>query len=993
MFPRRFMTAWLGAAALGVSTPVTAQPAPTPGPTPEPPAATDPPAPATDSEPPAHDPTPGTDPPQPSEDAQSPAGAAQPSEDPQSPADAQAPATDPPLSAPIPGPVPAAQDGAGAEKANIGIEGMVVDSDTGEPLGDVVVEVVGNAARATTDAAGRFSLAVPPGKYTLRVAGELFERLRVRGVIVRSGITKLRIKLTAEAIEEVVVEVLPDTSTDAVQVVRRRKRATVSDAISAEQMQRSPDSNASDAAKRMVAATIEDGRYVVIRGLGGRYSSTLLNGVSLPSPDPDVPAAPLDLFPAALVANLTVAKTFSPDMPGNFAGGALSIETRSFPSKFTLKTRIGVSADSQSSFRSVNGYRGGSLDILGYDDGTRALPAAIPTDRLASDPNLSLSEINRQASSFRNNWSLKPTTAVPNLSLGATVGDTLKLPRSQRLGYFAAASFGRSTVRRDIHLARVGESDGQGGYLPSVLQLDDQQGIRNVSLSGLLTAGWSKSSEHQINLVALYAHSAEIAGSRITGTDNSTTEVDRTRMRFLERDMEFAQLVGEHRLGNGRAIAGWQLNLAHVGQQEPDTRDLLRVLIPDGRYVIDHGSGSAERLFSDLGDVTGGGGADVTVPIGPVKLKTGGSVSRSERSYQTRRFHFDLFDGAELLEPDQAFRPENAGVAMAMSESTLPSDGYKASRTVLAGYGLADISLGESLRLVGGARVEQSSLDIGLTTDIDLMIPPAKPITQTHRVLLPAVNAVFAVSKRSNLRAAYGITVARPNFREVSPALYFDYVRRRAIGGNPDLTETRIHNADLRWETFLGDTELLAASLFYKHFASPIERTVVEAGDGQNIGFANAKSADSYGIELEMRIGLQRLAQLLAPLSFGANLSLIRSQLELDGISRPLQGQSPYVINVGLGYQPLAGTQIDVLYNASGRRIDEVGTGGAGNVYEQPMHRLDLTFSQKLPRRLRLKLAGTNLLGARVVRVQNGVETFAYQQGVTVAGSIEMSID
>ncbi len=970
MLPRRKWTAWLGAATLGLCSPASAQPVPAPpsidsvkpedGAPPAPPPIIDPSPPADEPVPPAAEPAP------------------------ESPADASVPDS-PPADADV--------QNSDAPAAKVGVAGIIVDSDTAEPIAGVTIEVAGSSMRATSDADGAFSLPLSPGTYTLRVAGELFQRQRVRNVSVRRGITKLRIKLTAEEIEEVIVEVPPDTSTDAVQVVRRRKRATVSDAISAEQIQRSPDSNASDAAKRMVAATIEDGRYVVIRGLGGRYSSTLLNGVNLPSPDPDVPAAPLDLFPAALVANLTVAKTFSPDMPGNFAGGALSIETRSFPSKFTLKTRLGVAGDSQSSFRSVNGYQGGSLDVLGYDDGTRALPSAVPTDRLASDPSLPRTEINRQAGSFNNNWSLDPTTASPNLSLGATVGDTLKLPRAQRLGYFATASFGRSTVRRNIHIARVGESDGQGGYRPSVLQLDDQQGIRNANLSGLVTAGWSKSATHQINVVALYAHSAEISGSRVTGIDNSTSQIDRTRLRFLEREMEFAQLVGEHTLRNARAILGWQLHLAHVAQHEPDTRDLLRTLTPDGRLVIDHGSGSAERLYANLGDVTGGGGGDVTVPLGPLKLKAGGSLSRSQRTYQARRFHFDLIGDAALAEPAEAFRPDRAGAGMAMSESTLPTDGYKASRTIMAGYGLADIALGESLRLVGGVRIEQSDLDVGLATDIDLMVPPAKNVTRSDRVVLPAVNAVLAASKQSNLRAAYGITVARPNFREVSPALYYDYVRRRAIGGNPDLTETRIHNADVRWETFLSDSELFAASVFYKHFVSPIERTVVDAGDGQNIGFSNAKSADSYGVELEMRIGLGRLTPLFAPISFGANLSLIRSKLELGGASRPLQGQSPYILNVGLGYQPLPGTQIDVLYNAFGRRIDEVGTGGAGNVYEQPVHRLDLSLSQKLPRQLRLKLAGTNLLGARVVRSQNGVETFAYQQGVTVAGTIEMSLD
>ncbi|HMG55689.1 MAG TPA: TonB-dependent receptor plug domain-containing protein, partial [Kofleriaceae bacterium] len=162
----------------------------------------------------------------------------------------------------------------------------------------------------------------------------------------------------------------------------------MSDAISAQQIARSPDSNAADAAKRMVAATIQDNRYIVIRGLGGRYSTTLLNGVPLPSPDPDVPAAPLDLFPASLITNLTVNKTFAPDMPGNFAGGALGIETRSYPTKLLFRAKVGVAGNTTSSFRTLNGQAGGSLDFLGYDDGGRSLPGAIPFDRPAGDGSL-----------------------------------------------------------------------------------------------------------------------------------------------------------------------------------------------------------------------------------------------------------------------------------------------------------------------------------------------------------------------------------------------------------------------------------------------------------------------------------------------------------------------------------------------------------------------------------------------------------------------------
>jgi outer membrane receptor protein involved in Fe transport len=451
------------------------------------------------------------------------------------------------------------------------------------------------------------------------------------------------------------------------------------------------------------------------------------------------------------------------------------------------------------------------------------------------------------------------------------------------------------------------------------------------------------------------------------------------------RSLAFGQLVGEHRLAEGGTTLTWQGNIARTAQHEPDTRDLLRTQTADGRYAIDHGSGSAERLFADLGDTSGGGGADVSVPLGGIKLKAGASLSRSARTYQARRFHFDVTGDAIYEDPETAM----ASDSMSMIEATLPTDGYVATRTIGAGYALADAAATDKLRVLGGARFEQSDLDVGLDSRIDLMVAPTPHTRHATRDVLPAVNTVYALTPSTNLRAAYALTVVRPNFREIAPALYYDYVRRRAIGGNPDLLETRIHNADLRWETFLGESEVLAASVFAKHFLHPIEQTIEDAGDGQNVGFANAAAANSYGVELEARVSLARVTAALAGFTAGGNLSLIGSRIDLMGASRPLQGQSPYVANADLGYAAKL-LKIDLLYNVFGRRIEEVGTGGAGNVYEEPVHRLDLAVSRQLQKHTKLKLAASNLLDQRVVRSQNGVEILSYRPGIAAFASIEL---
>jgi len=876
--------------------------------------------------------------------------------------------------------------------------GRVFDKNTGEGLPGATVQILGSDGNQSiaTELDGTFVVELAPGKYHLVVSTPEYVGQERDLVVTADQASTLELVLVPVVVKgkDETIEVFDtiDTHNASAVLAERRAAATVSDAVSAEQIAHSPDSNASDAAKRMVAATIQDNRYIVIRGLGGRYSLTLLNGVPLPSPDPDVPAAPLDLFPAALITNLTVNKTFSPDLPASFAGGALGIETRTYPTKFSFKAKVAVANNTLSSFRAQNGQDGGSLDLLGFDDGLRSLPSTIPSTKLAGDPSLPQDQRNAQISSFKDNWEIQRGTVGPNLNFAATIGDTVKVS-DQRVGYFGNLSYGHGYAHRLSHIARVGSDDGMGGHLPSVMQLDDEMGIEQASLSGIASVGWTPHRGHKVDLFSLYSSSTDISASQVTGTENNSSIVDRTRLQFLQRELLFTQLIGEDRLA-AKAILEWQGNFARVAQHEPDTRDLLRTQTTDGRLAISGGSGSAERLFGELSDNTVGGGAAVRMPYDAVRLKFGTSIQHSERDYQQRRFHFDVAGDAAYDDPNVAFSPNNAGVGMSMYEATLPTDGYRATRTIAAAYAMADVNPTAKLRLIGGARFEMSNLDVGLDSKIDLMTAPTKHTQHDDNDVLPALNAVYAVTPSSNLRAAYGMTVARPNFREIAPALYYDYIRRRAIGGNADLVETTIHNGDLRWETFLGESEVIAASVFAKHFSRPIERTVEDAGDGQNVGFANATSANTYGIELEARISLGRVAPVLSELSVGANLSLIASRLDVNGTTRALQGQSPYVANLGLGYESrLTKTRVDALYNAFGRRIEEVGTGGADNVYEEPFHRVDLAVSQPLPHDVRLKLSGSNLLNQRVVRKQNDVEIFAYNVGVTVIGSVEMTLE
>lgn len=887
-----------------------------------------------------------------------------------------------------------------AAAADQGVRVRVTDATTGLPLIEARVQVVrGGHATALTDLEGRCELDLDSGSVELRVSADLYQSRRVSVTVTRGGLpVQLQLRPDPGLVQEVVVVGAPDTSTEAVQLVRRQKSASVSDAISAEQISRTPDSSAGDAVKRVVAATVQDGKYVVVRGLGGRYTSTLLNGVALPSPDPDNPAAPLDLFPAALLANLTVQKTFNPDIPGNFAGGSLSIETREFPSDFTLKLRASTSADTATTFRDTTTTSGGSLDFLGYDDGTRALPGAVPAQRVktSGDGSLPPEEISAIARSFNDNWKIGLTPATPNFGLGATVGDTLGHD-GERFGYLASATYGLKWTRR-LQKSRTISTPTEAKE-----EYDVTQGVQSTAIGALVNLGLEPAAGHRLGLISFYSHSSDDSAQIASGiSDGGGNYRERTRLRFVERSLAFGQLSGVHGFANQVVTVGWQGNLSFVSQDEPDVRDVAYFRNDDGLLQFDRAVGSGDRYFVELGDLSGGGSTDVTLAWKPLKLKLGGAAQLTSRELTARRFNFhqhpnaDSSDPRFLAPPEVLFDPANMGTLLRVAEATRAGDGYEFKRNVYAAYAMVDVLALAPVRLVTGARLEaahQSLRDSTRYSDA----PMSQPTVRDDLNVLPAVNAILALGASQNLRASYSATVARPHVREIAPFKFNDYARGRVYEGNPEVVTTTVHNADLRFERFFNSpgsgTDLLAAGVFYKRFIDPIEAVISANND---VTYQNVLRAQSYGAELEARFAL--------PLHFrlAANLTLIRSEVDFDPMqaaaqttkSRPLQGQSPYVGNLELGYAiPSSKSDLTLLYNVLGRRISEAGVNMAPDTYEQPFHRLDLTYLQRLPQSLTLKLSATNLLDQRVQLKQGEVEVLGYDPGVAFLASMEWSYD
>jgi outer membrane receptor protein involved in Fe transport len=916
------------------------------------------------------------------------------------PADSAPPPAEP---APPPSPTPPAEQAPPAEaiQATGTIKGRLSDKISEEGLPAAMITIAGQQSLAT-ELDGTFTIALPPGTYTITFSTPEFIDV-TKTLIVDAGKTiELAIVLdplpktaTGETIE--IVDKIDERKESAVLAVRRAA-STVSDAVSSQEISKTPDANAGDAMKRVVAVSIVDGKYIALRGLEGRYVTSLLNGVLLPSPEPDRNAVPLDLFPTSLLATMTVYKSYSPELPGQFGGGTLAIATSSFPTDLEMRFGVSTSANTVSTGRSglTNAYASGFRSFLGFDDGSRALPSSIPRNQAVRgmDP----ARMEQIGESMPNAWTPKAETVTPNLAVNAMVGDSLKLA-GKRWGYLATAMLRRNFAVREGEIARTQLT---GGELTQSEQLSTTLGVAESTIGALGNVGVDLDSDNQLNLLGLYSHVGEDTTFLANGfSETDSSDIDVSRMQFIERQLAFAQLHGTHKLSRKHGIElRWQGNFAETRRDELDSRDLVYTVNADGARNYKDQPGSGQHFWQALRDRSGGGGFDLRAKAGDIQLRAGGVAQLSERALGGRRFRYK-FVGSDTsvrgLDGEQMFSDQHIGPDFQLEESTLHEDAYKAGLDTFAGFAMAEIPFDESLRVIAGVRYERASQNLENGSRYAVAGNKAS-IDRTDNDALPTANFVFAVRKDMNVRAAYSYTLVRPRFRELAPFLFFDYNRRRDISGNPDLVETHIHNADVRWEWFPdGDgSEVFAASAFGKYFRDPIEQVL--ANSNADATFLNADGGSLVGLELEARTTLERVTPALAKFRVGTNVSVMRSRVDLGeeqmlltSKSRALYGQSPFVVNVNLGYVDPKVADINLLYNVTGSRISDVGIEGLPDTYERPMHRVDIVAARLLRKDLRLKLAVSNVLNQKVVFEQDDITVNTYAPGVSISLGLDWS--
>lgn len=866
--------------------------------------------------------------------------------------------------------------------------GVVKSRKDGETLLEALVTVIGRKDYATTDVDGRYRLELPPGAYQLRVQYELHRPARVKNVRVIAGrVARIDVVLDPDetAVEEVTaVEAEVERASAATQLFLRKNAAQASDSIGAQDMAKTPDRNAADSVRRVVGTTVVDGRYVLVRGLGDRYTATWLNGSPLPSPEPDRQSVPLDMFPTLVLSDLTVTKTFTPDMPGDFAGGLLDIHTRDLPNKFLFQTTVGLGVNTQTTFGHRLSHPGGSLDWLGIDDGGRKLPSAVPQQRVTrltpdGQLNKNLDDVGRAV-----NGPMETDRAfdLPNGTANAVIGDSFKLGKGRVLGTMAGFTYSRRFQKRADEILRTYGLDAQNpGQLKQLNDYRAETGIDTVTWSALGTVSYAFDVDNKVALTGLYSRNAEKEGRIITGfNDEQANDIRDERIRFVNRNLVYTQLRGDHRFRKlDRAELGWTLLWARAQLSDPNLRETVYVDDGQGGMAYRESTQSGQHFYAAQAETTQSAGLNWTQPLTDAetapKVKFGSLVVRRGRSFNARRFRFLRVPSADPAlfrqRPNDLFVDENVGKGLELEEWTSPTDTYAARYDVLAGYAMTDVPLTSKLRFVGGERVENAQQTI---QSYDRFAPEtslaASKLNRTD--LLPSANFIYKTTPDSNLRLSATRTVARPQLRELAPFIFSDFFGAREILGNPNLDRTTILNLDARWEIFPRVGEVLAVSVFHKRFYDPIEPVIIPTSRGV-VSFQNAKGAVNTGVELEARKSLDFVVSSLKEFGILGNVTFVHSRVDLaeGGIqtstSRPLAGQSPYVVNLAFDWNHEdTKTRARILYNVAGERIAQVGQNGLPDVYEQPRHIVDLSVAQGLGEHLDLKLAAQNLLDAPV---------------------------
>jgi outer membrane receptor protein involved in Fe transport len=934
------------------------------------------------------------------------------------------------------------------------ISGVVIDGYTGQPVRGATVVVDGTEITFATGVGGDFRQTVPDGTYSVTVTKDGFDAHRVTNVVVTDGgVADFAVVLLPSQGEEIpiatettetptaagegeltvgddgeplvadstttatpgetvsadagvfvgaiTVEAEADDSTEAALLAERRNAAQISDSIGKEEMKKNTGSDAADVVKRVVGISLQNNKYVFVRGLGDRYSNTSLNGSKIPSTEFDKKVVPLDLYPADLLDKVRVSKSYTADKPGDFAAGLVEMETLDFPGRQNASLGFGLAAHSESTGEVFGQYAGG----LGFTgSGGQPLPVDLPDESLTRQNPLTgegftpeeLQQYGLEILAAGPEWTANgggprypfdgsADSAPLDTGFNASYGNTFG-----RLGLVVSATRGSEfrAVEEAQNFYRYSEEEPNNQYLADSYDFD--RNVEKINTGFVGNLAYRITDNHHIKFRSVFSTLAAAETRLQEGYSNDFGgDLRDYKVEYRDQQTSTFQLEGEHYLELGKlgSLLEWR-GASSKATTDSDLRFSLYLDRTDnGIFQLTDNAQSLFIYTNDLEDQIDDGAVDWTTFLSGASwhgsIKGGIAYTSNAREFAGRRLRFRPRStyGVDLTQaPEDILVPENISpTGWEIEEITRPTDFYTGDQTIGAAYGQFDWTLGR-WRVIAGVRYEASDIEV---ITLDRQNPDEPPITSLieDRDWLPALGMVYRLGATQNLRLSASKTVNRPEFRELAPFRFKPIAGGLEQTGNPDLISASISSYDARWEWFPSSRDVIAASLFYKDFTNPIEAIQV-SGAALTETFQNALSARNQGIELELRRNAGAWWDALEDFTLILNYSYIDSQIELGpntiqtNLDRPLVGQPDHVGNVVIEWLvPQWGSSVRLLYNYTGEKIAYAGTNGLDDIVEDPRGTIDLVYRQGF--RLfgidwTAKVAGENLTNEDRVYSQGG---------------------
>ena len=868
------------------------------------------------------------------------------------------------------------------------IKGSVTDKETGEPLIGATVQISGTTTGAITDMDGTFELVgVRNGTYELIFSYISYKTLTVNVTV--SGVAEIKVEMIPDTqqLEGVTVTAEAKRNTERAMIVQQRQSLVVQTGVSAQQITRTQDKDASEVIRRVPGISIIDEKFVMVRGLSQRYNNVWINNSAVPSSEADSRAFSFDIIPSSQLDNLTVVKSSAPEYPADFTGGFILINTKDVPNKNSLNISIGGSYNDKTNARGFYSSEGSGTDFLGFDNGFRGLSDGISTQLVSDngeDNNYSLLN-----NGLNNDWTVKRHKPLANLSLNVNFSHRWALSNGAAWAMLGAANYSNSyQTYSDMSKNLFGGYDTTHDRSNYLHQYTDDQYNHNVRLGIMYNVSYiTPNGNHRFELKNIFNQLGKDRYTSRYGYNAQSEYEKQAEYYYQSRSTYNGQLTGKHTITDLDNL-DWSIGYSYANRNMPDRRRYIQVYDDDLEAFYTDKINDISREFSRLDEHIMSANVNYQRQFhfgefSPL-LKAGGYGEYRSRKYDTRQFIYTWNAGslpstyAKMDIPTELLQEENYGADMlSMIEKVDYTNNYEGTNSLYAGYLAVNLPFGK-LNVYAGVRFEHDEMK--LVSNTKQYEESHKNTYYTYDDFFPSVNMTYKLNEKHQFRLSYGRTVNRPEFREVSTSVFYDFDLASNVEGNASLKPAYIDNFDLSYEFYPSEGELISVSLFYKHFKDPIEWSyTVSGGTDYVYSNINADSANNYGVEIDIRKNLDFIG--LRDFSLSLNAAIIESKVHFDESStqtdRPMQGQSPYLINAGLFYQK-KGWNAAVMYNRIGKRIVGVGRsmGSGDNIvnipdsYEMPRNVIDISASKQLGKHFEIKAGIRDLLSENVLYQQ-----------------------